>query len=390
MTNTITQQTGKNLGLKGNITKQIFNLYFIEKKDYSEISKILNKDIHYITNIISRLNNRIEVLNNSNKEGLKEGYNHTPTPTQDRTQDNTPTPTQDNTNTKNHLITNIEQDLNKFIPNFCETYFSRKIEDSTDLEILKNQYEYNQQDNKRKYNLLIEGETQTGKTHLIKYFCYKNKIPYIRLNCNGNTTISDLVGGFVNGGVFCYGYLSLALKYGGFLVIDEINLANSEILSGLNSVFDNDRTLIIQETGEKIKAHKDFFIAITLNPANYEGRKILSEDFKARFYKMTFDYDLKLTHEKNLIKNKALIPFIENLRLLRINGEINKPLPITLFMDLERDLEVFKSERVAISNFLYNFNDEQKKSIKNSYEIFIKKSQEKTAQDLLNKAQGKI
>jgi len=368
----ITIQTSNSLGLKGNITKQIFNLYFIENKSITDISNILKKDNHYITNIIHRLNNKIELLSTPINTQIS-------TPIKDTEQDTKQNYSIIQQDTK-PLIQHIEQDLNKFIPISCEDYLNRKIEDSTDLEILKKAYNYNMnsQENKRKINLMIEGETQTGKTLLLKHFCFKNKIPYIRLNCNGNTTLQDLIGGFVNGGVFCYGYLSLALKYGGFLVIDEINLANSEVLSGLNSIFDNDRTLIIQETGEKIKAHKNFFIAITLNPAHYEGRKLLSEDFKARFnLKFFFDYDIR--HEKPLIQNKKLIPFIEQLRLMRTTGDLNKPLPISLFIDFERDLEIF-SEKIALSNMLFNFEDTEKQAIKNQYELLFKKSKLK-AQD---------
>ena len=95
---TITQHTAQQLRLKGQITKQIFKLYFLEHKDYGDISKILKKDIHYITNIISRLNNRIGLLST----GLQ-------------AQD---TQTQDSTGQK-PLITHIEQDLSKFIPLTC-------------------------------------------------------------------------------------------------------------------------------------------------------------------------------------------------------------------------------------------------------------------------------
>ena len=74
-----------------------------------------------------------------------------------------------------------------------------------------------------------------------------------------------------------------AVKKGYWLILDELNLARSEILESLNRLLDDNKEIFINETQEYIKAHKDFRIFATQNPSSYGGRKELSKAFKNRF-----------------------------------------------------------------------------------------------------------
>jgi len=75
-----------------------------------------------------------------------------------------------------------------------------------------------------------------------------------------------------------------AVRHGYWVILDELNLAPSEVLEALNRLLDDNRELHIVETQKTIKAHPNFRIFATQNPTEgYGGRKELSEAFKNRF-----------------------------------------------------------------------------------------------------------
>src|SRR5262249_45468178 len=73
-----------------------------------------------------------------------------------------------------------------------------------------------------------------------------------------------------------------ALKRGWWVLLDEVNLAEPQILERLNSVLERDPMLVLTEHdhsafgpgGQPI--HPDFRLFATMNPAEYSGRSVLS------------------------------------------------------------------------------------------------------------------
>lgn len=75
-----------------------------------------------------------------------------------------------------------------------------------------------------------------------------------------------------------------AAKNGWWVVLDELNLANSEILEALNRLLDDNQELFVPETNELIVPHRNFMLFATQNPPGiYGGRKQLSQALKSRF-----------------------------------------------------------------------------------------------------------
>ena len=80
------------------------------------------------------------------------------------------------------------------------------------------------------------------------------------------------------------GILVRALKCGHWVILDELNLAPSEVLEALNRLLDDNRELFIAETNEAVKPHPNFRLFATQNPCGaYGGRKPLSRAFRNRF-----------------------------------------------------------------------------------------------------------
>ena len=81
---------------------------------------------------------------------------------------------------------------------------------------------------------------------------------------------------------FVEGLIPRALRHGAWVILDEMNLAEPQILERLNSVLEADHTLVLTE-GENItfgpacdvEVHKDFRIFGTMNPQNILAQRAL-------------------------------------------------------------------------------------------------------------------
>jgi midasin len=75
--------------------------------------------------------------------------------------------------------------------------------------------------------------------------------------------------------LWCLGVLVQAMRRGEWIILDELNLAPSEVLEALNRLLDDNRQLFITETGITVTAHPRFMLFATQNPPGlYGGRKV--------------------------------------------------------------------------------------------------------------------
>jgi MoxR-like ATPase len=144
------------------------------------------------------------------------------------------------------------------------------------------------------YAVLLEGPTSSGKTSIIEYIGKRFGQKVLRINNNQNTEVEEYIGSYTTNtkGQFYFqeGFLVKAVKEGSWIILDEINLAPSEVLEALNRLLDDNRELYISESNTVIKAHPNFRIFAAMNPSElYGGRKDLSEAFKNRFIHLYFD-----------------------------------------------------------------------------------------------------
>lgn len=79
------------------------------------------------------------------------------------------------------------------------------------------------------------------------------------------------------------------MRQGHWIILDELNLAPTDVLEALNRVLDDNRELFIPETQQVVKAHENFMLFATQNPPGaYGGRKMLSRAFRNRFVELHF------------------------------------------------------------------------------------------------------
>ena len=116
--------------------------------------------------------------------------------------------------------------------------------------------------------LYVFGPTGSGKTSLVKELAARINYSVFEVTGHGRLEFPDLVGHLtVRDGqmVFQYGPLSLAMKYGGIMLLNEIDLLDPSTAAGLNSVLDGSPLCIPENSGEIIRPHEMFRFAATAN-----------------------------------------------------------------------------------------------------------------------------
>ena len=116
--------------------------------------------------------------------------------------------------------------------------------------------------------LYVFGPTGCGKTSCIKQLAARLNYPVFEVTGHGRLEFADLVGHLaVKEGnmVFEYGPLALAMRYGGMLLLNEIDITPPDVAAGLNSVLDGSPLCIAENGGELIIPHPMFRFAATAN-----------------------------------------------------------------------------------------------------------------------------
>ncbi|KAK3943064.1 hypothetical protein QBC46DRAFT_282877 [Diplogelasinospora grovesii] len=146
----------------------------------------------------------------------------------------------------------------------------------------------------RRYPILIQGPTSSGKTSMIEYLANYTGNKFVRINNHEHTDLQEYLGTYVSDSDgklrFQEGLLVQAMREGSWIVLDELNLAPTDVLEALNRLLDDNRELLIPETQEVVRPAENFCLFATQNPPGlYGGRKVLSRAFRNRFLELHFD-----------------------------------------------------------------------------------------------------
>jgi len=139
---------------------------------------------------------------------------------------------------------------------------------------------------------LLEGPTSASKTSVISYLAGLLDQPVARLNLSAQTDTGELIGRFSpaeGGWRWVDGLVVESMTRGWWLILDELNLAEPQVLERLNSLLERHPSLTLSERdgrligGAGAQLHERFRIFATMNPAEYIGRAPLSPAYRDRW-----------------------------------------------------------------------------------------------------------
>ncbi|CAG5129144.1 unnamed protein product, partial [Candidula unifasciata] len=177
-----------------------------------------------------------------------------------------------------------------------------------------------------KHAVLLQGETSVGKTSLITYLAQLTGNVCLRVNNHEHTDIQEYVGSYAADEhgklVFKEGVLVEAMRKGYWIILDELNLAPTDVLEALNRLLDDNQELYIPETQEMVQAHPKFMLFATQNPPGlYGGRKVLSRAFRNRFIELHFD-EIPAPELETILHQRCAIPLSYAKKLVAVMLEL--------------------------------------------------------------------
>lgn len=164
----------------------------------------------------------------------------------------------------------------------------------------------------KRYPVLLQGPTSSGKTSLVQYLATLTGHEFVRINNHEHTDLQEYLGSYVTDSQgklqFQEGVLVKAVRNGHWIVLDELNLAPSDVLEALNRLLDDNREIFLPETQETVSAHPEFMLFATQNPPMiYGGRKFLSRAFRNRFLEIHVD-EIPDDELITILERRCLIP----------------------------------------------------------------------------------
>ena len=179
--------------------------------------------------------------------------------------------------------------------------------------------------------VMLKGPTGCGKTRFVQHMAYRLTRPLITVACHEDLTASDLVGRYLLKGqetIWVDGPLTLGVKHGGIVYLDEIVEARKDTTVIIHPLSDDRRLLPIEKKGQVIEAVDEFMLVISYNPGYQSVLKDLKQSTKQRFMAIEFGYPPReievrvIEHEAGVDKDLAqrLVKLGEKVRNLRSHG----------------------------------------------------------------------
>lgn len=177
---------------------------------------------------------------------------------------------------------------------------------------------------KQKLPVLLKGPTGTGKTRFVEHMAHQLGLKLITVACHEETSSTDLTGRFILKGretVWQDGPLTVAVKEGAIIYLDEIAEARPDVIVAIHSLTDHRRELYLDKIGEQIKAADSFMLVASYNPGYQRGFKELKPSTRQRFVAMSFNYPNSET-ELEIVIQESGVDAADGKKLVKIASKI--------------------------------------------------------------------
>ena len=233
------------------------------------------------------------------------------------------------------------------------------------------------------YPIFVTGLSGNGKTLMVEQICAKLKRECYRVNITKQTDEDDLLGGFrlINGNtVWQDGPVVSAMKNGGVLLLDEVDLASHNIMC-LQPVLEG-KGVFLKKIGQWITPAEGFTVFATANTkgkgsddGRFIGTSVLNEAFLDRFpITMEQPYATPATEKKILVKAgcesdfaQHLTKWAEIIRKSFYEGAVDEIISTRRLVDIVNAFGIFSDKTKAIAFCLARFDDDTKEAFLNLY-----------------------
>lgn len=245
-------------------------------------------------------------------------------------------------------------------PKWAREYVNRRIAGRTDWDI----YDQALADGD---NILIEGGAGSGKTISVQSYASARGYRYFNVSNNNGIDPSQLFGRWIprsdgQGYVWQDGAVTLLVRHGGVLLLNEVNFLPARVSTVLFSLLDYRREIqLLENGGEVVKAHPNLLIVADMN-YGYKGTQELNQAFSDRFnIKLEFPYDRVI--ENKVIGSKAILNLADQLRDQYDKEEISSPISTRSLVSLVKNAKRFGTD-FAIGSFVNGFNKDERNGVR--------------------------
>ncbi len=172
--------------------------------------------------------------------------------------------------------------------------------------------------------LLLKGPTGCGKTRFIEHMAARSGRRLYTVACHDDLSAADLIGRYLlRGGEteWVDGPLTRAVREGAICYLDEVVEARKDVAVVLHPLTDNRRTLMIDRTGEELRAPPGFMLVASYNPGYQNVLKRMKPSTRQRFLAITFGFPDPETEIKVVVQESGLEPG-RVAPLVRLGGHI--------------------------------------------------------------------
>lgn len=239
------------------------------------------------------------------------------------------------------------------------------------------------------FPVFVTGLSGNGKTTMIDQICARLKRELFRVNITIETDEDDLLGGFrlVNGEtVWQDGPVIQAMKRGGVLLLDEVDLASHKIMC-LQPVLEG-KGIYLKKIGERVEPAAGFTVLATANTkgignddGQFVGTNVLNEAFLDRFpITLEQDYPSASTEAKIITKRmttlgkvnehfaKTLVSWASTIRKAYREGASEYIVTTRRLLNIAEAYSIFGDKKKAINMSITRFPQETQDAWLSAYE----------------------
>jgi hypothetical protein len=255
-----------------------------------------------------------------------------------------------------HTVQTGERMMIVFKKSLAASYVHRTIQGVEDFAMFDKAFETGR-------TICLQGDTGAAKTTCSLAWAAARGIPVAHVSGSGDIDKGTLLGRVTGEGRELFwqdGLITEAVRHGGLLLLDEIDLIPNDIKTCLYPLMRQRHLTLLDHKNETIHAHPDLFIVATKN-IGYAGNRDESHAWTNRFdWHIQWGYDSKV--EKKLGVTSAVAALAKQLRDNAQRGELFTPTPTNALITFQDTANALGLD-FAIHTFVTRYDAQERSAV---------------------------